>query len=315
MKQSSFSDLAYEHKKKTTRKERFLGEMDAILPWKQLLKPILKHYPKPGNGRRPIPAEVMLRIYFMQQWYGLSDPGMEDSLYDIESMRRFAGVDIAYIPDESTILQFRHFLEKHRLTEKLFRLTERYLSEQDLILSEGTIVDASIISAPSSTKNQDRKRDPEMKQTKKGNAWHFGMKMHVGSDTRGRVHSVVVTDASVHDSVVMEDCLHGGEEVVYGDKAYASEVRQQEVEALSIDWRVNRKARRGKKLSCADQSFNQKSNRIRARVEHVFGVIKHLWGYRKVRYRGLEKNAAQVFTLCALANFYMARKELAAAAG
>ncbi len=312
MKQPSFSDLAYEQKKKKTRKERFLGEMDAILPWKQLLKPILKKYPKPGNGRRPIPAEVMLRIYFMQQWYGLSDPGMEDSLYDIESMRRFAGVDIDHIPDESTILHFRHFLEKHRLTEKLFRLTERYLSEQDLILSEGTIVDASIISAPSSTKNQDRQRDPQMKQTKKGNAWHFGMKMHVGSDTQGRVHSVVVTDASVHDSVVMEDCLHGEEEVIYGDKAYAGAERQQAAEALGIDWRVNRKARRGKKLTCADRSFNRKSNRTRARVEHVFGVIKHLWGYRKVRYRGLEKNAAQVFTLVALANLYMTRRELAA---
>ena len=311
MKQPSFSDLAYENKKRTTRKERFLGEMDAILPWKQLLKPVLKKYPKPGNGRRPIPAEVMLRIYFMQQWYGLSDPGMEDSLYDIESMRRFAGVDIDSIPDESTILQFRHFLEKHCLTAKLFRLTERYLSEHDLILSEGTIVDASIVSAPSSTKNQGRKRDPEMKQTKKGNAWHFGMKMHVGSDVQGRVHSVVVTDAAVHDSVVMEDCLHGGESVIYGDKAYAGAERQQAAEERGVEWRVNRKARRGTKLTCADRSFNRKSNRVRARVEHVFGVIKHLWGYKKVRYRGLEKNAAQVFTLCALPNFYLARRELA----
>ena len=315
MKQTSFSDLAYENKKKTTRKERFLGEMDAILPWKQLLKPILKKYPKPGNGRRPISAEVMLRIYFMQQWYGLSDPGMEDSLYDIESMRRFAGVVIEQIPDESTILKFRHFLEGHRLTEKLFQVTERYLSEQDLILSEGTIVDATIISAPSSTKNQKGQRDPEMKQTKKGNAWHFGMKTHIGSDTQGRVHSVVVTDASVHDSVVMDDCLHGEEQSIYGDKAYASEESKQAAESRGIEWRVNRKARRGKKLTCADRSFNKKSNRTRARVEHVFGVIKHLWGYRKVRYRGLEKNAAQVFTLVALANLYMTRRELMAVPG
>jgi IS5 family transposase len=311
MKQTSFSSLAYENKKKTTRKERFLGEMDTILPWKQLLKPILKKYPKPGNGRQPIPAEVMLRIYFLQQWYGLSDPGMEDSLYDMESMRRFAGVDIEQVPDESTILKFRHFLEQHRLTEKLFRITERYLSEQDLILSEGTIVDASIISAPSSTKNQDRKRDPEMKQTKKGNTWHFGMKTHIGSDTQGRVHSVVVTDASVHDSVVMEDCLHGEEQAIYGDKAYASAERKQEAESRGISWRVSRKAKRGKQLNCADRSFNKKSNRTRARVEHAFGIIKHLWGYRKVRYRGLEKNAAQVFTLFALANLYMVRRELA----
>ena len=310
MKQTSFSDLAYENKKKTTRKERFLGEMDAILPWKHLLKPIVKKYPKTGNGRRPISAQVMLRIYFLQQWYGLSDPGMEDSLYDIESMRRFAGVELSEIPDETTLCKFRHFLEKHRLTEKLFRITERYLSEQGLILSEGTIVDATIISAPSSTKNQDRERDPEMKQTKKGNTWHFGMKAHIGSDTQGRVHSVVVTDASVHDSVVMEDCLHGEEQAIYGDKAYASEERQQAAESQGIDWRVNRKARRGRKLNCADRSFNRKSNRTRARVEHVFGIIKHLWGYRKVRYRGLAKNAAQVFTLFALANMYMARREL-----
>ena len=310
MKQTSFSDLAYENKKKTTRKERFLGEMDAILPWKHLLKPIVKKYPKTGNGRRPIPAQVMLRIYFLQQWYGLSDPSMEDSLYDIESMRRFAGVELSAIPDETTLCKFRHFLEKHRLTEKLFRITERYLSEQGFILSEGTIVDATIISAPSSTKNQDRERDPEMKQTKKGNTWHFGMKAHIGSDTQGRVHSVVVTDASVHDSVVMEDCLHGEEQAIYGDKAYASEERQQAAESQGIDWRVNRKARRGRKLNCADRSFNRKSNRTRARVEHVFGIIKHLWGYRKVRYRGLAKNAAQVFTLFALANMYMARRKL-----
>jgi len=315
MKQSSFSDLAYTHKKKTTRKEQFLGEMDTILPWKRLLKPILKNYPEPGNGRRPISAEIMLRIYFMQQWYGLSDPAMEDSLYDIESMRRFAGVGIDEVPDESTILNFRHFLEAHRLTEKLFRITEQYLSEQDLILSEGTIVDATIISAPSSTKNQDRKRDPEMKQTKKGNNWYFGMKAHIGSDTRGRIHSVVVTDASVHDSQAMEDCLHGEEEAIYGDKAYADEERRQEAKLQGIDWRVNRKARRGKKLNCADRSFNKKSNRTRARVEHAFGIIKHLWGYRKVRYRGLAKNAAQVFTLFALANLYMVRRELVAASG
>ena len=311
MKQSSFSDLAYANKKKTTRKERFLAEMDAILPWDKLLKPIVRKYPKPGQGRYPMPAEVMLRIYFLQQGYGLSDPGMEDSLYDVESMRRFAGVALEGIPDETTILKFRHFLVRHRLTETLFRLTKRYLSERGLLLSEGTIVDASIINAPSSTKNRERQRDPEMKQTKKGNAWYFGMKTHIGSDTQGRVHSVVVTHAAVHDSVVMPDCLHGEEAVIYGDKAYADEGRRQTALERGVDWRVNRKSRRGRRLSCADKSFNRKSNRTRARVEHAFGVIKHLWGYRKVRYRGLEKNAAQAFTLFALANFYLARRELA----
>jgi len=315
MKQASFSDLGYNHKKKTTRKERFLSEMNEILPWKQLLKPILKNYPKPGNGRRPIPAETMLRLYFMQQWYGLSDPAMEDSLYDIESMRRFAGVTLEQIPDESTILKFRHFLEAHRLTEKLFEITTQYLSDKNLILSEGTIVDATIISASSSTKNQDKQRDPEMKQTKKGNNWHFGMKAHIGTDTQGRIHTVVVTDASVHDSQILDDCLHGEEQAIYGDKAYASEERKQAAEAKGITWRVNRKAKRGKKLNCADRSFNKKSNRTRARVEHAFGLVKHLWGYRKVRYRGLDKNAAQVFSLFALANFYKVRHELLAATG
>lgn len=315
MKQASFSDLGYSHKKKVTRKEQFLGEMQNLLPWQQLLKPILRKYTKAGQGRHPIGADIMLRIYFMQQWVGLSDPSMEDSLYDIESMRRFAGIDIESIPDETTILNFRHFLERHRLTERLFEISTQYLSERGLLLSEGTIVDATIISAPSSTKNQQRQRDVEMKQTRKGNTWHFGMKAHIDTDTQGRLHSVVVTDASVHDSQIFEDCLHGEEEVLYGDKAYANNERKQAAEANGINWRVNRKARRGKKLNCADKSFNKKSNRVRAHVEHAFGIVKHLWGYRKVRYRGLDKNAAQVFTLFALANFYKVRHELLAATG
>ncbi len=313
MKQSSFSDLEYQSKKKTTRKEKFLSEMDTILPWKLLLKPIRKHYPKAGNGRPPMALETMLRIYFMQQWYQLSDPAMEDSLYDIEAMRRFAQITLDSIPDESTILRFRHFLEKHELTKILFQVAEQYMSDQGLILSEGTIVDASIISAPSSTKNKDRQRDPDMKQTKKGNQWYFGMKTHIGTDTQGRVHSIVVTDASVHDSVVVDELIHGEETVLYGDKAYASQARKEASEAQGMEWRINRKVKRGKKLNCADRSFNRKSNRTRARVEHAFGVVKHLWGYRKVRYKGLTKNAEQVFTLFALSNLYMARKELAIA--
>ena len=215
------------------------------------------------------------------------------------------------MPDETTILKFRNFLERHRLTETLFRQSTGYLSARGLLLHEGTIVDASIISAPSSTKNRARQRDPAMKQTKKGNAWYFGMKTYIGSDTQGRVHSVAVTDAAVHNSVMMPACLHGKERAIYGDKAYSDAGRRQAALAQGIDWRVNRKARRGKRLTCADKSFNRKSNRTRARVEHAFGVIKHLWGYRKVRYRGLEKNTAQAFTLFALANFYLARRELA----
>jgi transposase, IS5 family len=311
MKQSSFSDLSYDNKKKKTRKERFLGEMDAILPWPVLLKPIKRKYPKGDRGRPPVSLERMLRIYFMQQWYALSDPAMEDSLYDIESMRRFAGVDLESIPDESTICKFRHFLETHELTKKLFELTAGYLSERGLMLNEGTIVDASIIAAPSSTKNAKKERDPDMKQTKKGNQWYFGMKAHIGTDTEGRTHSVVATAANMHDSVVMEDLLHGEETHVYGDKAYADAQRQAAAEAAGVTWRVNRKANRGRQLNCADKAFNRKSNRVRAKVEHAFGIIKHLWGYRKVRYKGLEKNAVQLFTLFALANFYMVRRQLA----
>lgn len=315
MSGSSFTDLEYAVKKKTTRKEKFLAEMDEILPWKELLSVIKRHYPRRGQGRPPIHLESMLRIYFMQQWYGLSDPAMEDSLYDITSMRLFAGLGLDNIPDETTILRFRHLLERHHLTEKLFRKTEKYLSERNLILSEGTIVDATIVSAPSSTKNKDRKRDPEMKQTKKGNMWHFGMKIHVGTDTQGRAHSVAVTDAAVHDSQMMDALLHGDEEEVYGDKAYASWDRQERLESAGAVCRINRKARRGKRLNCADRAFNKKSNRTRARVEHLFGVVKHLWGYRKVRYRGIDKNASQVFTLMALANLYLARRELALSSG
>ena len=312
MNQLSFSDAAYSYKKKTTRKERFLCEMDAVLPWDALLQPILRKYPKPGQGRRPIPAATMLRIYFMQQWYGLSDPGMEDSLYDVESMRRFAGVALDAIPDETTICKFRHFLERHGLTEVLFERTGQYLSERGLIVCEGTIVDATILAAPTSTKNRDQARDPEMGSTKQGTTWHFGLKAHVGSDLQGRVHTVVVTSASVHDSQMMDECLHGDETVIYGDKAYVDAQRQQDAQAEGMEWRVLRKAKRGRKLTCADHSFNRKSNRTRARVEHPFGIIKHLWGYRKVRYRGLAKNAAQVFTLFALANVYLARRALMA---
>jgi len=312
MKQSSFSDLEYQSKKKTTRMEKFLSEMDAILPWKLLLKPIRKHYPKAGSGRPPMALETMLRIYFMQQWYQLSNPAMEDSLYDIEAMPRFAQVTLDSIPDESTILHFRHLLEAHELTKKLFQVTEHYMLEQGLILSEGTIVDASIISAaPSSTKNKDRQRDPDMKQTKKDNQWYFGMKTHIGTDPQGCVHSIVVTDASVNDFVVVDELIHGEETVLYGDKAYASQARKEASESQGVTWRINRKAQRGKKLNCADRSFNRKSNRTRSRVEHAFDVVKHLWKYRKVRYKGLEKNAAQVFTLFALSNLYMVRKELA----
>ena len=313
MRTVSFASLAYENKKKKTRREKFLEEMNQVIPWEELLQIVKKYYPVAGNGRQPMPMERMLRIYFMQQWYGLSDPAMEDALYDIESMRQFADIDIEtdVIPDETTILNFRHLLEKHNLTKQIFEKTKRYLSEKGLLLREGTIVDATIINAPSSTKNQDRTRDKEMRQTKKGNQWYFGMKAHVGTDTgRGLAHSIVVTDAAVHDSQVMDELLHGEEEAVYGDKAYASEEKKEEYEGRGVKWCVHLKANRGRQLNQEEVECNHKRSQIRAKGEHAFLVVKHLWRYQKVRYKGLYKNAVQVFSLFALANLYLVRREL-----
>ncbi len=313
MKTISFASLAYENKKKKTRREKFLEEMDRVIPWEELLNIIREHYPRAGDGRQPMPMETMLRIYFLQQWYGLSDPSMEDALYDIESMRRFAKIDIEgdVIPDETTILHFRHLLEKHNLTKQIFEKTECYLSERGLLLREGTIVDATIITAPSSTKNQGNTRDKEMKQTKKGNQWYFGMKAHVGTDTgKGLAHSIVVTDASVHDSQVMDELMHGEEQSVYGDRAYTSETKRREYEARGVNWRVNRKACRYSKLTPEDVEYNHKQSQVRAKGEHIFLVVKHLWHYQKVRYKGLYKNAVQVFSLFALANLYLVRRDL-----
>lgn len=316
MQRASFASLAYANKKKKTRREKFLEEMNQAIPWEELVQVVREHYPKAGNGRQPMLLERMLRIYFMQQWYGLSDPGMEDALYDSESMRRFADIDLEVdaVPDETTILNFRHLLERHELTKKIFEKTQRYLSDKGLLLREGTIVDATIINAPSSTKNRDKTRDKEMRQTKKGNQWYFGMKAHVGTDTgRGLAHSpdrIGITDAAVHDSRVMDELLHGEEVVVYGDKAYASEGKKNEYEAKGIDWCINRKANRGQKLSAEDIDRNHRQSRIRAKGEHAFLVVKHLWHYQKVRYKGLYKNAVQVFSLFALANLYLVRHDL-----
>jgi IS5 family transposase len=276
------------------------------------MEEIKRYYPRAGNGRQPMPLKRMLQIYFMQQWYKLSDPAMEDALYDSESLRRFAEIDIETdeIPDESTILHFRHLLEKYELTRKIFEKMKQYLSDKGLLLREGTIVDATIINAPSSTKNQGNTRDKEMRSTKKGNQWYFGMKAHVGTDTKGLVHSVVVTDAAVHDSQVMDKLLHGEEQTIYGDSAYTSEKRKTEYAAKGVKWCVNRKGCRHYQLSSEDMEYNHKQSQTRAKVEHAFRVVKHLWGYQKVRYKGLLKNAAQVFSLFALANLYLVRNEL-----
>jgi IS5 family transposase len=255
----------------------------------------------------------MLRIYFMQQWFQLSDPGMEDALYDSESMRRFAHIELGTdsVPDESTILNFRHLLEEHDLTAKLFSEVQGYLEGHGLMLKEGTIVDATIIDAPSSTKNRDRKRDPEMTSTKKGNQWYFGMKAHVGVDAHsGLVHTVVCTTASVHDSQVMEDLMHGAEDTLYGDKAYANQEKKELFEAVGGKWCVARKATPARSLSERDKNWNRRMSRVRSKGEHPFRIVKDLWGYAKVRYRGILKNACQLFTLFALANIFSARHKI-----
>jgi len=310
---ATFASLAYDSKKKRTRREKFLEEMDRVIPWDELLKIVRHRYPKKGNGRQPMPVERMLRIYFLQQWYGLSDPAMEDLLYDSESMRRFARIDLEtdVIPDETTILNFRHYLEEYHLTEKVFEKTKGYLAEQGLLLREGTIVDATIINAPPSTKNKSRTRDPEMKQTKKGNQWYFGMKAHIGTDTRrGLAHSIVVTHAAVHDSQVMDKLLHGEEKAIYGDKAYSNVEKSKEFESKEIEWRIDRKGNPRHPLTLDDKEWNREQHRTRAKGEHIFLVVKHLWGYKKVKYKGLLKNTAQVFSLFALANLYLVRKDL-----
>lgn len=260
-----------------------------------------------------MPLPMMLRIYYMQQWFQLSDPGMEDALYDSDTMRRFAGIELGQdaVPDETTILNFRHLLEMHDLTKEIFTAVQGYLEERGLMLRRGTIMDATIITAPSSTKNQERERDPDMSSTKKGNQWYFGMKAHIGVDTRhGLVHTVVCTTASEHDSKERDELLHGDEREIYGDKAYANEEKRLECRSLGIAWRVTIKAKRGQVLSERDKDWNRSRSRVRARVEHPFGVVKNLWGYRKVRYRGITKNAGQCFSLFALANIYLVRRLL-----
>lgn len=312
MKQTTFASAAWDKKGKVTRRERFLAEMDAVIPWPRLLALIEPHYPKAGNGTQPMPMERMLRIYFMQNWFNLSDPAAEDALYDSESMRRFAGIELVEdaIPDESTILRFRHLLEEHRLTEAVFAEVRSLLEEKRLLLKSGTIVDATIIAAPPSTKNAEGKRDPEMHQTKKGKDWHFGMKAHVGTDKRGIVHSLTTTAANVHDSTQMAKLLHGQEREVFGDQAYWNELHRQSARAIGIRYRINRRASRHRPLTEHERRINQLRSRARARCEHAFQVVKHLWGFSKVRYRGLAKNTARLFTAFALANLYLLRRRL-----
>ena len=312
MKQTTFASLAWKSKGKITRRERFLGEMNAVIPWSRLLALIEPHYPKAGKGTQPLPMERMLRIYFMQNWFNLSDPAAEDALYDSESMRRFAGIELAEdtIPDESTILRFRHLLEKHALTEQMFAEVRGLLEEKRLLLKSGTIVDATIIAAPPSTKNAEKARDPEMHQARKGREWHFGMKAHVGTDPRGIVHSLVTTAANASDIKQLPRLLHGAEKEVLGDQAYWSEFHRECAKQAGIRYRMNRRGTKTRPLSEHQKAINRIRSRTRARGEHAFNVVKRLWGYSKVRYRGLAKNTARLFSLFALANLYLLRRRL-----
>lgn len=312
MSQQTFSSLAYNQKKKVTRREKFLFEMEHVVPWKRLERVAEPHYPDIGNGRPPIGLGRMLRIYFMQQWFNLADEAMEDSLYDSESMRRFAGIELGRdpVPDSTTMLRFRHMLEEHNLTQGLLSEVNEHLKGAGLLLREGTIVDATIIDAPTSTKNKDKRRDPEMHQVKKGNEWYFGMKAHIGTDLQGLAHTVVCTPANVADGNVMNDLIHGEELAVYGDRAYSSVKRKAEYEANGIAWRVQKMNNQYRPLTKRERAWNSRMSRVRARGEHAFGIVKNIWGHSKVRYRGIKKNAAQFCTLFALANLYLVRHKI-----
>jgi transposase, IS5 family len=311
-KQRTFAGLAWKDKGKITRRERFLAEMDAVIPWAQLVDLIEPHYPKPGRGRQPLGIEKMLRIYFLQHWFNLSDPQAEDAIYDSESMRRFAGVELGddVVPDETTILRFRHLLEKHRLPEGIFAAIQGLLEERHLLVRSGTIVDATIISAPSSTKNRSESRDPEMRQTKKGNNWFFGMKLHIGTDRRGLVHSLTATHAAEADIDQMSHLLHGQEREVFGDRGYWRQADRESFRQRGVRYRVNRRGHSTAPLTERWRAINRARSRTRARVEHPFLVVKRLWGFTKVRYRGISKNAARAFTAFALANLYLVRHRL-----
>ncbi|MFM0598536.1 MULTISPECIES: IS5 family transposase [Paraburkholderia] len=302
---------------KRTRKREFLDEMRRVVPWSRLIALIEPHYPKGKTGRPPFPIATMLQIHFMQQWFSLSDPAMEEALYDVPLYRDFAGLDegMTRLPDESTILRFRHLLETHGLAAQMLTLVNEILSEKGLLLKSGSAVDATLIPAPSSTKNGSGTRDPEMHQTKKGNQWYFGMKAHVGVDAEsGLVHTVIGTAANVHDINAAEALLHGQETDVYADAGYQG--IEKRCEADAVRWHIAMRPGRRRQLDLSDRldaiydQIERLKAGIRAKVEHPFRVLKQQFGYTKTRYRGLMKNTAQITTLFALGNLWMARKAL-----
>lgn len=305
----------FETRRKRTRRDEFLDTMNSIMPWAELCAVVEPYYPKRGNGRPPIGLERMLRIHFIQHWFNLADFACEEALYDSTSLRRFVGIDLGCeaVPDATTLLKFRRLLETNKLGERLFAEVGRVLQASGMKLSNGTIVDATLISAPSSTKNEQKARDPEMHQTRKGQQWYFGMKMHIGVDSQsGLAHSAVVTPANVHDKHPLPQLLHGQEQRVYGDSAYASQKALIRGKAPKARDFTNQRTRRAGEVDEVARSKNRNKSKIRARVEHVFAVVKRLWGFTKVRYRGLAKNANRAFVALALANVYLSRRRLMA---
>jgi transposase, IS5 family len=306
----------FEQYRRPTKRDMFLQMMNEIVPWAQLCEVIEPHYPKGEGGRPPKGLERMLRMHFVQHWFNLADDACEEALLDSTSLRRFVGIDLGCerVPDGTTLLKFRRLLNEHKLGEQLFAKVGEVLQARGLKVGTGTIVDATIIGAPSSTKNSNKARDPEMHQTRKGQQWYFGMKLHIGVDSQtGLTHSAVVTAANVHDKHPLPDLLHGEEQRVYGDSAYAS---QKELIASTAprakDFTNKRVRKRSGEVDEAERSKNRNKSKVRARVEHVFGVVKRLWGFNKARYRGLAKNATRAFTALALANIFMSRNRLMA---
>ena len=313
--QRSFSDLEYAAKKKLTRRDRFLAEIDSVTPWGKLHKLIEPFYPKAaGAGRPPIGLARMLRMYVAQQCFGLSDEGIEDAIYDSQAIRGFVGIDLnrESAPDATTLLKFRRLLEANGLTRQIFDTINGHLAEKGLMMREGTIVDATLIAAPPSTKNQDKQRDPEMHQSKKGNDWHFGMKAHIGVDaTSGLVHTVIGTAGNVADVTQAHALLHGDEIAALGDAGYQGVEKRDENQGKSVTWyvamkRAARKALPNNKLGRQREKLEVLKASVRAKVEHPFHVLKNLFRHRKTRYRGLAKNTAQLFSLFAFANLVLA---------
>jgi len=323
MKQMSLGSTGFERKTKRTRKREFLDEMNRVVPWAELVALIAPFAPARSakGGRPPFPVETLLRIHFLQQWFNLSDPAMEEALYDTPMFREFAGLDMGedHLPDESTILRFRHRLEAHNLSVQILATVNAMLTAKGLLLKQGTVVDATLIAAPSSTKNSTGTRDPEMHQTRKGNQWHFGRKAHIGADAdSGLVHSVVTTAANAHDVTQAHALLHGEQTDVFADSGYRGVDKREEIQAKhpGMNWHIammpgKRKAMpKDTPMGAILEQLEKAKARIRAKVEHPFRVIKRQFGYVKVKYRGLAKNTANLVTLFALSNLWMVRKRL-----